>query len=67
MNKKSTKPAKEPRNYNAILGVLRLFVVASIAYTSTVIIMGTDGITPIALTVPQILWATIILIKQFSK
>ena len=67
MNKKKDKSTKEPRNYNAILGVLRLFVVASIAYTSTVIIMGTDGIVPIALTVPQILWAAIILIKQFSK
>jgi hypothetical protein len=62
-----SKSQQKPKDYNAILGLLRLFVVASIAYTSTVIVMGTDGVTPLVLTAPQVIWAIAILVKQFSK
>jgi len=52
---------------NGIIGVLQLFVIASIAYTTTVIVMGTDGLLPVVLTIPQAFWASVVLVKQFTK
>lgn len=61
---KKSKKNKAGRN---IMGVLQLFVVASIAYSTTVIAMGTEGYLPVALTVPQAVYAVIVLIKRFSN
>lgn len=62
---KATKPIK---NYqNAIIGVLQLLVVASIAYSSAVIIMGVDGYIAKALIAPQVIYAAVTLIKRFTK
>lgn len=52
---------------NGIIGVLQLFVIASIAYTTTVIVMGTDGLLPVVLAIPQAFWASVVLVKQFTK
>lgn len=58
---------KQPRNWNGIMGVLQLFVVASISYSSYIVIMGTDGLVPKLLVAPQIAWAVIILVIRFTK
>jgi len=58
---------KKARNYNGIIGVLLLFVVASIAYTTTVIAMGTEGYVPLILAAPQAIFGVVVLFKQFTK
>lgn len=60
--KKNKKPVMQ-----SIIGVLLLFVVASIAYSTTVIVMGTEGYIPLLLVAPQSIFAVIVLIKQFTK
>ena len=52
---------------NSIMGVMLLLVTASIAYSSAVIIMGVDGYIAKALIAPQIVFAVMTLIKQFTK
>lgn len=63
-NKKKTKSHKVS---DIIVGVLLLFVVASIGYSTTVILMGTEGYIPAVLIAPQAVFAVIVLIKQFTK
>lgn len=63
----NNKPAKKQRSFNGIMGVLQLFVVASVAYSTAVIAMGTEGYIPLALVAPQALWAVCVLVKRFSK
>lgn len=67
--KKAEKAPKtrNPLNLGGIMGVLQLFVVASISYSSYIVIMGTDGLIPKLLIAPQIAWATVILITKFTK
>jgi hypothetical protein len=65
--KEKQPKVKKPRDFTAIIGLLQLFVVASIGYTTAVIALGTDGYIPLVLTTPQVLWAVIILIKRFTK
>lgn len=71
---KSTKPteADKPKKSNkkakkGIIGVLQLLAVASIAYSTTVIIIGTEGYIPMVLVAPQAILATAIAIKKFSN
>ena len=52
---------------HGIMGVLTLFVIVSIAYSSWVIIQGTDDPIHRIILVPMVLWAVIKLIKQFIK
>lgn len=62
-----SKPSKKQRSFNGIIGLLQLFVVASVAYSTAVIVMGTEGYIPWALVAPQALWAVCVLVKRFSK
>jgi len=48
-------------------GILELFVVCSIAYSTTVIALGTEGYVSIALTAPAVLWAGLVLVRRFTK
>lgn len=67
-NKKAEPKAKKNINLkSATMGVMQLFVVASIAYSTAVIAMGTEGYVPLALVAPQALWAVCTLVKRFSK
>jgi len=59
---KQTSSAK-----TGILGISMLFVIASIAYTTTVIWLGTEGYVSKALTAPQVIFALIVLVKRFTK
>lgn len=51
----------------AIIGVSQLVAVASIAYSSTVIVMGVAGYLPKVLIIPQVLLAAVIAINKFTK
>lgn len=65
---KYTKKQNSIKNSkNGIMGVMLLLVVASIAYSSAVIIMGVDGYIAKVLIAPQIIFAAVTLIKQFTK
>jgi len=64
---KEVVKAKKTHKLDGIMGVLQLFVVVSIAYSSYIVIAGTDGLVPKLLVIPQILWAVIILVMKFTK
>lgn len=64
---KDSKPKKKSNIKQSIIGVMLLIVVASIAYSTTVIAMGTKGIVPLVMVVPQAVFAVIVLVKQFIK
>lgn len=66
--KTTDKATKKPKNISdKIVGISLLLVVLSIAYTTTVIFMGTDGIEAKILTTPQIIFAVVLALKQFTK
>lgn len=72
LKKQSTKEVKTPKKSKdnikqGIMGIMQLIVVASIAYSSAVIAIGTDGYVAKALIVPQALWAVCTLIRHFTK
>lgn len=53
---------------SGIIGVGKLFAVASIVYSDAIIVLGTgDDIMPKIMLIPQTLLAAFILIKQFIK
>lgn len=68
---KKTKPEMETKNsvktVDNMLGLLMLFVVASIVYSTYVISSGTDGWIPKAMVAPQAMFAALVAIKKFSK
>ena len=65
---KTEKVKKPSKNYKqSIIGITQLIIVASVAYSSMVIILGTDGYIGKVLIVPQALWAVCTLIKRFTK
>lgn len=66
---KTAKKAKSKTSslkYN-IIGLALLLAVVSIGYSTTVILMGTDGLVPIVMVVPQSVLAVVILIWKFCK
>lgn len=63
VNKKTTK---KQRNH-AILGIGQLLVVVSIAYSTAVIFIGVDSLESRIALLPQVVFATITLLKAFSK
>lgn len=67
-NDKVQTPQKSKKNYkNGIMGIMQLFAVASIAYSTIVIVIGTDGILPLVMVAPQALLGVIIAINKFVK
>lgn len=64
---KSNKGSKVEKSKNVIIGIMQLFAVSSIAYSTVVIIIGTDGLLPVFLVTPQVLLAVTIAINKFSK
>lgn len=64
----SIKEGNNPKNVKqGIMGIVQLIVVASIAYSTAVIVLGTEGYIAKALVVPQALWAVCLLIKRFTN
>lgn len=73
-NKKQTKEAEiktskksSGKFKNSIIGVMQLFAVASIAYSTVVIAIGTEGIIPLVMIAPQAILAVVIAINKFVK
>jgi len=64
--KKVTK-SKTVSTIAVIMGIGNLAVIASIAYSAAVIVLGTEGITPLILITPMVIFALVKLIKQFIK
>lgn len=61
-------PEKSKKNYkNGIMGIMQLFAVASIAYSTIVIAIGTEGVVPLILVTPQAILAVVIAINKFTK
>lgn len=67
-DKTETKEAKGfGGNLRGIIGIVLLLGVLSIGYSTTVIVMGTDGWIPIVMVVPQSVLAVAIAAWKFSK
>lgn len=67
-NKEAKTSKKSNKNYKSgTIGIMLLFAVASIAYSTVVIAIGTEGIVPLIMVAPQALLGTAILVKKFSK
>ena len=52
---------------NGIWGVLLLFVLASIAYSTYMVCLGTDGDIPKLMVIPQAAFAVLIALYKFAK
>ena len=52
---------------SAIIGIGKLFAVCSIVYSTSVIVLGTEGVMPLIMLIPQALLAVLMLGKQFIK
>lgn len=50
-----------------ILGLCLSFVIASITYSTYVICVGTDGIGPKIMLIPQVAFGLLVIFKAFSK
>lgn len=61
-NKKQKRTAK-----TAIMGVMMLLVIASIAYSTAIIVLGTEGYIPLIMVAPQAAFAVVALIMRFTK
>lgn len=68
-NKTNEAPkAKKNRNINIkVTGIAMLFVLASITYSTYVVAMGTTGMIPKVMLIPQAIWGVIIAIQKFTK
>jgi hypothetical protein len=62
-----TQTKKKGRIGSYIIGIATLFVISSIIYTTVVVVMGTEGLIPKLLTIPQAIYAFIILMKRFTN
>lgn len=64
---KKTAKNKVNTTFAVIMGIGNLAVIASIAYSAAVIVLDTEGITPLILISPMVIFAIIKLVKQFIK
>lgn len=64
--KKNTEP-KAPKDYTRIIGVLQLFVLISISYSTYVVFLGTTGYAPKAMLIPQAIFAAYLAVIKFTK
>lgn len=69
MTQKKTpqKTIKEPRSYDSVIGMLQIFVLVSIAYSTYIVALGTHGYAPKIMLIPQALWAAILLVRRFTS
>ena len=61
------KEPKAPRDFNKVKGVLQLFVLASISYSTYIVFLGTNGPAPKVMLVPQALFAVVLAFQKFTK
>lgn len=60
---------KQPKTKSDIniVGILQLFAIASVLFMAYIVIMGVDDIIAKAMTIPALIWVTIILVTKFAK
>lgn len=61
-----TKPTKNKTDIN-VIGILELFVVASVLFMAYIVIMGVDDVVAKVCTVPALIWCVVVLVNKFSK
>jgi hypothetical protein len=67
MSKKDKTTKKDYKLKEKAFGFFELLVVASVAFSTTIIVLGTDNQLNLVLVAPQALWAAFTLVKQFTK
>jgi len=66
MSKKIKEP-KAPKDFSKFVGMLQLFVLVSISYSTYIVFLGTNGIAPKVMLVPQALYAGVLAVQKFTK
>lgn len=61
------KEPKAPKDFNKVKGVLQLFVLTSISYSTYIVFLGTTGIAPKVMLAPQAIFGVILAIHKFTK
>ncbi len=64
---KKNKEPKAPKDFSKVTGVLWLLVIASIAFSSYIVIMGVEQLVPKLMLVPQVLFAAYEAVRRFTK
>lgn len=64
---KKTSKNKVDTTIAVIIGIGNLLVIFSIAYSAAVIVLGTEGIVPLILIAPMVIFALVKTFKQFIK
>ncbi len=68
MNSKfNSKKVTKSRDFSKINGVLQLFVLVSIGYSTYVVFLGTEGIGPKLMLIPQALYGAYLAVIKFTK
>jgi len=66
--KKQPKTTKSTNTSKSqIMGILQLFVVASVSFMGNVVLMGVDDIIAKAMTLPALIWVAITLVNKFTR
>lgn len=72
--KKSTKEPAAPKApytvgqaLGGIGGIIMAFVIASIGYSTFIVYMGTSGLTPKLMLIPQAVFAGLVVLYKFGK
>lgn len=66
-NNKNNKSKQEYNTKNVLFGVIYFLGILSIIYSTVMIVLGTNGIVPIIMVIPQGLIAVHIGLKKFCK
>ena len=61
------KKSRNPITKNNIMGIVLLLGVLSIGYSTTYIVLGTEGLAPLICVAPQVLLAALIAGYKFCK
>jgi hypothetical protein len=64
---KKIKEPKAPKDYKKFKGMIQLFVLVSVSYSTYIVFLGTTGITPKVMLIPQALYAAFVAINKFTK
>lgn len=64
---KKIKEPKAPKDYKKFKGMIQLFVLVSVSYSTYIVFLGTNGITPKVMLIPQALYVTFVAINKFTK
>lgn len=67
MKANSKKEPKAPRDFNKLTGVLQLFVLISVSYSTYVVFLGTNGYAAKVMLIPQAIFAAYLAVTKFTK